>query len=320
MTIESNVAPQTIALIGFGEAGTAIARGLCGPDGWRGITRPGDNRARRVIAIDTALDSDDRGHALGAEARRLDVDITRDYTAALRAADLVVCAVPGENALAAATAAAPFLKPDALYLDLCTVTGRMAEDDRAVVAAAGARYVDVAVMGTFFGHGHKAPMILAGPDAAAVAAWMKAQGFVVSMLGPKPGSASAVKMMRSVMIKGIEALAVESFVAARRQGILEEVLDCFGDLDLVTFRQYVTTLLETHLVHAKRRWEEMELVERTLHETGVEPLMTRAIVANHRRTVEAAIAPADGKVPPLDVALELLSRQAVRGGHNAANK
>jgi len=319
MSIERDVAPQTIALIGFGEAGTAIARGLSGSDGWRHGTRPGDNRPRRLIAIDTALDSDDRGHALGAEARRLDVAITRDYTAALREADLVFCAVPGENAFAAATAAAPFLKPNALYLDLCTVTGRMAEQDRAVVEAAGARYVDVAVMGTFFGHGHKAPMMLACPDADTVAAWMKTHGFVVSVLGTKPGSASAVKMMRSVMIKGIEALAVESFVAAQRQGILEEVLGCFGDLDVVTFRQYVTTLLETHLVHAKRRGEEMELVERTLLETGVEPLMTRAIVSNHRRTVDAAIAPADGKVPPLDVALDLLSQRAV-GGHNADNK
>lgn len=313
MTIPAPVEPLTIALIGFGEGGSAIARGLCGADGWRGQARPGDNRPRRVIAIDTALDIDDRGHALGDAARRLDVAIARDYTAALREADLVFSAVPGEDALAAATSAAPLLKPGALYLDLCTVTGRMAEADRAVLEVAGVRYVDVAVMGSFLGHGHKAPMLLAGADAAATAAWMRDNGFAVTVLGPKPGSASAVKMMRSVMMKGIEALAVESFVAARRQGILEEVLDCFGDLDLETFRQYAARLVTTHVVHARRRWEEMALVERTLIETGVEPLMTRAIAQSHKRTVDAAIAPADGKVPPLDAALELLSAKVVRG-------
>ncbi len=313
MTTPAAIEPSTIALIGFGEGGSAIARGLCAGDGWRGAARPGDNRPRQVIAIDTALDQDDRGRALGAEARRLGVPITRDYTAALHEADLVISAVPGENALEAATAAAALLKPGALYLDLCTVTGRMAEENRAVIEAGGARYVDIAVMGSFFGHGHKAPMLLAGPDAEATAAWMKAQGFSVTVLGPKPGSASAVKMMRSVMLKGIEALAVESFVAARRQGVLEEVLGCFGDLDLVPFRQYVTTLLATHVVHARRRWEEMALVERTLRETGVEPLMTRAIAASHKCTVMAEIAPADGKVPPLDVALDLLSAKVVRG-------
>lgn len=313
MTTPAAFEPLTIALIGFGEGGSALARGLCGDGGWRGATRPGDNRPRCVIAIDTALDLDDRGRALGNAARGLDIAIARDYGAQLREADLVFCAVPGEDALQAATAAAPLLKPGALYLDLCTVTGRMAEDDRAAIEAGGARYVDVAVMGSFFGHGHKAPMILAGPDAALAAAWMKDHGFTVSVLGPKPGSASAVKMMRSVMLKGLEALAVESFVAAQRQGILEEVLDCFGDLDREPFRRYATRLLETHVVHAKRRWEEMALVDRTLVETGVEPLMTRAIAASHKRTVDAAIAPADGKVPPLEQALALLSTRVVRG-------
>jgi 3-hydroxyisobutyrate dehydrogenase-like beta-hydroxyacid dehydrogenase len=312
MSVPAAIEPLTIALLGFGEAGSAIARGLCGEGGWRGTVRDGDNRPRRVIAIDTALDADARGETLGAEARRLDVAIARDYGARLREADLVLSAVPGENALQAATAAATYLKPGALYLDLCTVTGRMAEEDRAAVEASGARYVDVAVMGTFFGHGIKAPMILAGPDAEPMAAWMNGNGFKATVLGPKPGSASAVKMMRSVLIKGLEALAVESLVAARRQGILEEVLGCLGDVDIVTFRQYITTLLETHLVHARRRWEEMELVERTLQETGVEPLMTRAIIASHKRTIDSGVTPADGKVPPLDVALALLSDKTVR--------
>ncbi|QQS13403.1 MAG: NAD(P)-dependent oxidoreductase [Rhodospirillales bacterium] len=305
--------PLTIALIGFGEAGSAIARGLAGDGGWRGAARPGDNRPRRVIAIDTALDADDRGRALGAHARRLGVPIAGGYTAALAEADLVLCAVPGESALDAATAAAPFLKPGALYLDLCTISGAMAADDRAAVEAGSARYVDVAVMGTFFGHGIRTPMILAGADAAAAAAWMNGNGFAVSVLGPKPGSASSVKLMRSVLIKGLEALAVESLVAAGRQGILEEVLACLGDVDKVPFRQFLTTLLETHIVHAGRRMEEMELVERTLAEIDVDPLMTRAIVASHRRTVDAGIKPADGRVPPFDVALALLADKVVGG-------
>jgi 3-hydroxyisobutyrate dehydrogenase len=307
-----SIDPRTIALIGFGEAGAAIARGLCASNGWRGAQRPGDNAPRRVIAVDVALDKDDRGRALGSEARRLDVAISGAYDDALREADLVFCAVPGENAQEAAESAAPLLKPGALYLDLCTVTGAMAEADRAALEPAAVRYVDIAVMGTFFGHGHKAPMLLAGPDADVVRDWMNAQGFDVKTLGPKPGSASAVKMLRSVLIKGVEALAVESFVAAERQGILEEVMGCLGDVDKVSFRQYLATIVETHIVHAHRRWEEMLLVERTLEETGVEPIMTRAIQKSHKRTVDARIAPADGKPPPLAEALALLSSRVVR--------
>jgi 3-hydroxyisobutyrate dehydrogenase-like beta-hydroxyacid dehydrogenase len=309
MTID----PKVIALLGFGEAGSAIARGLAADGGWRGPSHPGDNAPRRLIAIDTALDKDARGAALGKEAHRLDVAIADRYTEALGEADLVICAVQGEHALEAATSAAPLLKKGAHYLDLCTVTGKMSDEDRGPIEAAGGRYIDVAVMGGFFKSGIKAPMLVAGEGVEPIVAWMNANGFDARVLGPKPGSASSVKMLRSVIMKGIEALAVESFVAAERQGILKEVMGCLGDVDATSFSGSLAMLAQTHVVHAHRRWEEMGLVAQTLRETGVEPLMTAAIEKSHRRTVDAGIAPTDGKVPPLDEALKLLSEKVVRG-------
>jgi 3-hydroxyisobutyrate dehydrogenase len=308
-----SLSPRVIALLGFGEAGSAIARGLCAEGGWRGPARPGDNAPRRVIAIDTALDRDARGSALGKEARRLDVAIQGSYTEALGEADLVICAVQGEHALEAAEAAAPLLRKGAHYLDLCTVTGKMSDEDRALIEAAGGRYIDIAVMGGFFKHGIKAPMLVAGEDVEAAVAWMNASGFDAKVLGPKPGSASSVKMIRSVLIKGVEALGVEAYVTAERQGILEEVMGCMGDVDKVGFANFVGTLVQTHTVHAYRRWEEMGLVGKTLRETGVDPLMTETTERSLRRSVDAAIAPADGKVPSLDEALKLLSENVIRG-------
>lgn len=311
------LSPRVIALLGFGEAGSAIARGLCAEGGWREGTgqddRPGDNRPRRLIAVDPALDKDGRGTALRCAARALDVAISDRYTEALRDADLVICAVQGEHALEAASAAAPLLKKGAHYLDLCTVTGAMADEDREPIEAAGGKYIDVAVMGGFFKSGIKAPMLVAGDDAEVTVAWMNASGFDVKLLGTRPGSASAVKMVRSVLMKGLEALGVEALVTAERQGILEEVLDCLGDVDKVPFRDHLASLVQTHVVHARRRWEEMGLVARTLQDTGVDPLMTAATERSLRRSVEAGIAPADGKVPSLADALQLLSDKVVRG-------
>ena len=308
-----SLSPRVIALLGFGEAGSAIARGLCAEGGWRGTARQGDNAPRRVIAIDTALDKDARGTTLGKEARKLDVAIDGQYTAALGEADLVICAVQGEHALEAAQSAAPMLKKGAHYLDLCTVTGRMSDEDRAPIEAAGGRYIDIAVMGGFFKQGIKAPMLVAGADVEPVVAWMNASGFEAKVLGAKPGSASSVKMVRSVLIKGVEALGVEAYVTAERQGILKEVMECMADVDQISFGKFVGMLVQTHLVHAHRRWEEMGLVAQTLRETGVEPLMTEVIEKSHRRTVDAGIAPADGKVPSLDEALKILSEKVVRG-------
>jgi 3-hydroxyisobutyrate dehydrogenase len=312
------ISPRVIALLGFGEAGSAIARGLCAQGAWRGSSddggpKPGDNAPRRVIAIDTALDQDTRGTALGKTARNLDVEIRGTYTEALREADLVICAVQGEHALSAATSAAPLLKQGAHYLDLCTVTGKMSDEDREKIEAGGGRYIDIAVMGGFFKQGMKAPMLVAGADAELVVGWMNANGFVTTYLGPRPGSASSVKMVRSVIMKGIEALGVEALVTAERQGILKEVLGCLGDVDSMTIGGTISMLVQTHIVHAERRWEEMGLVAKTLRETGVDPIMTEMIEKSHRRTVDAGIAPADGKVPPLDEALKLLSEKVVRG-------
>lgn len=308
-----SLSPRVIALLGFGEAGSAIARGLCAEGAWRGTPKPGDNAPRRVIAIDTALDKDARGTALGKEARRLDVAIEGGYTASLRDADLVICAVQGEHALEAAEAAAPLLKKGAHYLDLCTVTGRMSDEDRAPIEAAGGRYIDIAVMGGFFKSGIKAPMLVAGEDVEPVVAWMNANGFEAKVLGPRPGSASSVKMVRSVLLKGIEALGVEAYVTAERQGILKEVMECLSDADAMPFRDFIAMLVRTHTVHAHRRWEEMGLVAKTLRETGVEPLMTETTERSLRRTVDSGIAPADGQVPSLDDALKILSEKVVRG-------
>ncbi len=307
------ISPRVIALIGFGEAGSAIARGLASESGWRGPSKPGDNAPRRLIAIDTALDQNARGTALGKAARALDVAIEGNYTEALREADLVICAVQGEFAASAAQSATPLLKKGAHYLDLCTVTGKMSDEDRAEIEKGAGRYIDIAVMGGFFKQGIKAPMLVAGGDADPMVAWMNANGFVATLLGPKPGSASAVKMLRSTLVKGIEALGIEALVAAKRQGILDEVLGCLGDADSMTLSGFISMLVQTHIVHAHRRWEEMGLVAQTLRETGVDPLMTEAIERSHRRTVDAHIAPADGQVPSLEDALTILSEKVIRG-------
>jgi len=307
-----SLSPRVIALLGFGEAGSAIARGLASEKGWRGPAKPGDNAPRRVIAIDPALDKDARGTALGKEAGRLQIPISDKYTEALSDADLVICAVQGEHALDAASSAGPLLKKGAYFLDLCTVTGKMADEDRAAIETAGGQYIDIAVMGGFFKYGIKAPMLVAGADGEAAVTWMNANGFDARYLGAKPGSASSVKMVRSVLMKGLEALGVEALVTAERQGIREEVLECLADVDLVPFRDHLASLVQTHVVHARRRWEEMGLVAQTLRETGVEPKMTVTTEQTLRRSVEAGIAPADGKVPGLDEALKLLSDKVMR--------
>jgi 3-hydroxyisobutyrate dehydrogenase-like beta-hydroxyacid dehydrogenase len=245
-------------------------------------------------------------------AEGLGIEIAAEYGPALAAADLVHSVVTCDRAGVAAGQAAPFLKQGAVFLDHNTVTRKMAEDNARVVEAAGADYIDVAVMGGFLAYGYKAPMTIAGRRAEEVGAWMRAVGYDVTVMPGPAGVASAVKILRSIMMKGIEALGVEFLVAARRQGLLEEALACTADVDKAPFRDFIAMLVTTHIAHAKRRHEETVLVNDMLRESGIEPLMSLATERSHFRSIATGAVRPEDPVPDLETALDILTREAVR--------
>ena len=300
--------PTTVAHLGLGEGGTALARGFAEQSGWR---QPGSNRSQ--LAIDIAADEGARGKAMAKRAAAMGVTLSRDYGKALSEAEFVTSTVTGDDALDAARSALEFLKPGTVFLDFNTITRKTAVEIATLMAPKGVQYVDVAVFGSFHAVGYKTPLLIAGKDTDRIVPWMEGLGFKVRVLNDRAGDASAVKMLRSIMVKGIEALAVECLVAAREQNLLEEVLDCFGDIDQATFRGMLDILVTTHIPHAKRRMEEVEKVNQNLVETGVAPLMSAATLANHRRTYEADVA-GEGKVPPMEEALRILADDVVKPG------
>ncbi len=307
--VAAPLAPRMIALLGFGEAGSVIARDLCAEGGWRDGAP-----ARELIAIDTACEDGARGAAMRVEAERRGVPLSRDYTAALGTADLVISVVTGTEARAAATMARPWLRPGTLYADVNSITGPETRVVAAALAHGGVDFVDVAAMGVFKVTGIATPLLLSGPRAPALAAFVAAVGGRARVLNETVGDASAVKILRSVLMKGLEALSVECLVAARRQGLVSEVLDNLGDVDAMGFAAFVRALATTHLVHAKRRLEEMEKAQQNLAESGVPALMTGATQRSHRRTVDAALDPAAVTDLDLDAALRILDEIVGRPG------
>ncbi len=297
--------PKEIALLGFGEAGTAIGRGLVEDCGWL-------EQGRRLVAVDIALDEGELGQAMRRRAEDLGIEIHAGYGPHLGAADLVIAVVTGDQSLEAARAAAACLGPGATYLDFNSITRAMAEADAEALAGSGAAYVDVADMGSFYRYGHRAPLLMAGEKAGEVAQSLSSLGFEIEVLGPVAGTASAVKILRSILMKGLEALGVEFMVAARHQGLLEEALACLGDVDKSGFRAFLENVTATHLVHAKRRHEEIELVNQMLRESGIEPLMSIATERSHFRTLASGATRPGGPVPTLEEALQILADEVVK--------
>lgn len=302
----SSFDPTTIALLGLGEGGTALARGFAEDSGWR---QPGSNRS--LIAVDIALGEGIRGEAMAERAAAMGVQIAKGYTPALSEAAFVTSTVTGDDALDAARSALEYLAPGTVYLDFNTITRKTAQEIAGLMAEKSVRYVDVAVFGSFHAVGYRTPLLISGESTDRIVPWMRQLGFVVQVLNDRAGDASAVKMLRSIMVKGMEALAIECLVAAREQDLLEEVLNCFGDIDQATFRGMLDILVTTHVPHAKRRMEEVQKVNKNLIETGIEPLMSAATLRNHERSVAAEIA-GEGKVPALEEALEILTDKVVR--------
>lgn len=250
-----------LAFIGFGEAGPQIAQGMLGAG------------AKSVAAYDLLVTDPATQDAWSAKAESAGAKPCATPAEAVAEADLILSTVTSERALEAAEAAAPHLRQGQLYLDLNSCSpGKKVKAAKVVEDSSAVRYVDVAVMDTVPGRGHKVPMLLAGEAAEVAAENLRAFGMNVEVVGDTVGQASTIKMARSVFMKGIEAILCESLVAADRAGVADRVLasiqSTFPDID---WRALATYHMGRMAVHGKRRAIEMDSVADTLRDLGLEP-------------------------------------------------
>lgn len=279
-----------LGLIGVGQLGTSLARGLRA----QGV--------QTVLAYNLPADAQAQARAEAAGLRWLATP------AGLGEADIVFSAVTPQGAVDAARACAPALAPDAIYLDLNSMGPREKRAVADAVQAAGRRFVDGAVLGAA-ADGIRMPIIVSGPDAGHVAQRLGALGMRVRAVGTEPGQAASIKIVRSVLAKGLEVLYVEALVAARRLGVETEVLGTFCDwLDARPAAASAELLVTTHLLHAERRMHELDMSIAAVRETGVNPVLTQAIRDRLAATAATGVAAHLQGVPPRQIsdALALL--------------
>jgi 3-hydroxyisobutyrate dehydrogenase-like beta-hydroxyacid dehydrogenase len=258
-----------ISFIGFGEAGQAIAAGLR------------DTGIERIAAWDILFPKAE-GERLRAAGQSMGVQLASSAADAVRETDVVIAAVTAASSVDAARSVAPHLSGNPYYLDINSVSpGRKQETAR--LLGDNARYVDVAVVAAIHPKRHQTPLLTAGPYAETIAPLLAELDMRASVVGPETGAAAAIKMIRSVMIKGIEALTFECFIAAARAGILDEVTaslkNNYPGFDWVKMSEYN---LERMASHGERRAAEMEESAATLRELGIDPLMVEATVTRQR--------------------------------------
>ena len=170
----------------------------------------------------------------------------------------------------AAREALPALGAAALYADLNTAAPAL---KREMGGLAGDRFADVALLGPVPATGIATPALASGPGAQAFAEALGPLGMPVTVVSDRAGDAAAMKLVRSVFMKGLAASAVESMRAAEAAGYADWLAD---EIAAVIGRPLLDRLLEGSRAHAARRVDEMEAAAELLVELGVEPRIALA--------------------------------------------
>jgi 3-hydroxyisobutyrate dehydrogenase-like beta-hydroxyacid dehydrogenase len=267
-----------LGIIGFGEVGGIFGRGLLG--------KPGIDA---VCAWDLKFADAGSGARSRAAADADGVRSTGGMAALCAEADLLISAVTASNTFAVAEEAARHARAGGLFLDLNSASPGTKQRAAAALEAAGMAYVEAGVMTSVPPYGIRVPMLLGGAKAEALAQVLAGWGMDAKAVSSELGIASAIKMCRSVMIKGLEALVIESYATARKYGVEDHVLPTLAEtFPSIDWQQQGAYFFSRVVQHGNRRAEEMRESANTVREAGFDPFMAAAIAQKHQWVADLA--------------------------------
>lgn len=256
-----------IAFIGFGEAARAFHDSLAAAD-------PG----LVFSAYDILFDSEGMEGPTAEAARVAGVSPLGSPPEAIAHADWIVSAVTASASLDAGRSVAPAIAPGQVFIDINSVSPGRKQETAALIGDKGAAYVDMAVMAPVHPRGHRTPVLVAGALSAELVKTIDRLGFAFEIVGEGVGAATAIKMVRSQFVKGLEAITVETLLAASASGCLDYTMKSlsasYPGLDLATLAPYQ---FERTLKHGIRRSEEMRESALTVAELGLHGALGAAI-------------------------------------------
>jgi 3-hydroxyisobutyrate dehydrogenase-like beta-hydroxyacid dehydrogenase len=247
-----------VGLVGYGEVGRILAEDLR-KDGVR------------VFAYDVKLDGP-QARALQEHAAGIGVTLAASHAELAAEADFIVSAVTASQAVSVARACAGAVKKGAWFLDFNSASPGAKSRAAALIDGAGARYVEGAVMTSVPPYRIKVPLLLGGEGARELAPLLVELGFNAKVASDQLGVSSAVKMCRSIMIKGMEAMVIEAFTTARAYGVEDAVLASLAEtFPGINWEKQGAYFFQRVIEHGRRRAEEVREVAETVREAGLTP-------------------------------------------------
>ena len=258
-----------LGLVGYGEIGSTLGRGLR------------EAGLERVACYDRYAFDGPFSDLIQARAEAAGVRLVHSNRELAEAADVILGVTPGSRSLESADAFAPCLTDRHTFIDLASATPKIKTAIAERLAGCGALIGDGGIEGTPK-NGYALPILVSGPGGERVRDLLNAWGMRLTYVGATLGTASGVKILRSVLMKGIEALTEEMLLAAGHYGIDDMVLASACKTLARPWIDTVNSLLTSGAIHAKRRAEELEMSAEAVADAGIEPIMARAIVARLR--------------------------------------
>lgn len=259
-----------LGFLGFGEAAFIVGKALAA-NGLSGIIAYSPSGA-------AAVDSD----PIRQRASEAGVTLVSSPKELCQRADVIMSLTPGALALTALRSVRRYLTDSHIYVDATTNSAKTMERG-AKLLGTRANFVDAAIMGALPLSGLKVLIVVSGSQAHAFRGLLAPYGMNVKVVGEKPGAASAMKLIRSVCMKGIAAMLIESLEAAERVGLLHDAADDLArSIDEVPFAQTIKRFVCGSAVHAERRVHEMTEAMELLKSLGSSTSMTRATRAKLR--------------------------------------
>ena len=256
---------MNIGFIGFGEAAFNIAQGLY-EEGVRGIR-----------ATDTMMDHPVMGKLITERAKEANAELTADREGMVKWADIVVAAVPSSFTMDVCMTVRDMLGPDKLYADISASTPKTKKKIWEAIRNTGVKFADAAMLGSLPLYRHKVPILASGNGAQALADRMNPFGMKITYAGENAGDASAIKLVRSIYMKGIAALMIETLQAADAYHVTDQVISSLAEtIDATPFIPTLNRLVTGTAIHCKRRAAELKGSVEMLDEAGLEPEIVTA--------------------------------------------
>ena len=248
---------RTVGLIGYGEVGRIFAE---------------DFRARGLDVYAYDCKTGAAAAPLRSHAAQHRVALLDSHAAVAAGADLVISAVTASQAVPVAHALAGAIRRGRFVLDVNSASPGAKRDAASIIDGSGGRYVEGAMMTSVAPLRTKVPLLLGGPHADDASGVLESIGFTPTVVSSELGVASATKMVRSVMIKGLEATVIESFTAARSFGVEDELLESLAEtFPGIDWEKQASYFFQRVILHGRRRAEEVREVAQTVREAGLHP-------------------------------------------------